>query len=56
MGVVLTAATIGGAATAGSAAGALAPAGAAIKGYAQEVRLRAFPGPDQVYGMKLKKG
>lgn len=28
---------------------------AAIKGYAAEVRSRAFPGPDQVYGMKAKK-
>jgi 3-methyl-2-oxobutanoate hydroxymethyltransferase len=28
----------------------------AIKGYAEEVRSRAFPGPDQVYGMKPKKG
>ena len=27
---------------------------AAIKGYADEVRSRAFPGPDQVYGMKKK--
>ena len=26
----------------------------AIKGYAAEVRSRAFPGPDQVYGMKKK--
>jgi 3-methyl-2-oxobutanoate hydroxymethyltransferase len=29
---------------------------AAIKGYADEVRSRAFPGPDHVYGMKAKKG
>jgi len=29
---------------------------AAIKGYAEEVRSRAFPGPDHVYGMKPKKG
>jgi 3-methyl-2-oxobutanoate hydroxymethyltransferase len=29
---------------------------AAIKGYAEEVRARAFPGPDHVYGMKAKKG
>jgi 3-methyl-2-oxobutanoate hydroxymethyltransferase len=28
---------------------------AAIKGYADEVRSRAFPGPDHVYGMKPKK-
>jgi 3-methyl-2-oxobutanoate hydroxymethyltransferase len=28
----------------------------AIKGYAEEVRSRAFPGPEQVYGMKAKKG
>jgi 3-methyl-2-oxobutanoate hydroxymethyltransferase len=28
---------------------------AAIKGYAAEVRSRAFPGPDQVYSMKAKK-
>lgn len=28
---------------------------AAIKGYADEVRSRAFPGPDNVYGMKAKK-
>jgi 3-methyl-2-oxobutanoate hydroxymethyltransferase len=28
----------------------------AIQGYAAEVRSRAFPGPDQVYGMKAKKG
>jgi 3-methyl-2-oxobutanoate hydroxymethyltransferase len=28
---------------------------AAIKGYAEEVRSRAFPGPDHVYGMKPKK-
>lgn len=27
---------------------------AAIKGYADEVRSRAFPGPDHVYGMKKK--
>jgi 3-methyl-2-oxobutanoate hydroxymethyltransferase len=27
---------------------------AAIKGYADEVRSRAFPGSDQVYGMKKK--
>jgi 3-methyl-2-oxobutanoate hydroxymethyltransferase len=29
---------------------------AAIKGYAEEVRSRAFPGPDHVYAMKPKKG
>lgn len=29
---------------------------AAIKGYADEVRSRAFPGPDHVYAMKPKKG
>jgi 3-methyl-2-oxobutanoate hydroxymethyltransferase len=28
----------------------------AIQGYAAEVRSRAFPGADQVYGMKAKKG
>jgi 3-methyl-2-oxobutanoate hydroxymethyltransferase len=28
----------------------------AIEGYAEEVRSRAFPGPEQVYGMKAKKG
>lgn len=28
---------------------------AAIRGYAEEVRSRAFPGPDHVYGMKAKK-
>ena len=28
---------------------------AAIKNYAADVRSRAFPGPDQVYGMKAKK-
>src|SRR5262245_48962970 len=28
---------------------------AAIRGYASDVRSRAFPGPDQVYGMKAKK-
>jgi 3-methyl-2-oxobutanoate hydroxymethyltransferase len=28
---------------------------AAIKGYADEVRSRAFPGADNVYGMKAKK-
>ncbi len=28
---------------------------AAIKGYADEVRSRAFPGPDHVYGMRAKK-
>jgi 3-methyl-2-oxobutanoate hydroxymethyltransferase len=27
---------------------------AAIKGYADEVRSRAFPGPDHVYGMRKK--
>lgn len=27
---------------------------AAIKGYAEEVRARAFPGPEHVYGMKTK--
>jgi 3-methyl-2-oxobutanoate hydroxymethyltransferase len=25
---------------------------AAIKGYADDVRTRAFPGPEHVYGMK----
>jgi 3-methyl-2-oxobutanoate hydroxymethyltransferase len=29
---------------------------AAIKGYAEDVRSRAFPGPDHVYAMKPKKG
>jgi 3-methyl-2-oxobutanoate hydroxymethyltransferase len=28
---------------------------AAIKAYAQDVRSRAFPGPDHVYGMRAKK-
>lgn len=28
---------------------------AAIRGYADEVRARAFPGPEHVYGMKAKK-
>ena len=27
---------------------------AAVAGYARDVRARAFPGPDQVYGMKKK--
>lgn len=27
---------------------------AAVRGYAEEVRTRAFPGPDHVYGMKAK--
>jgi len=27
---------------------------AAVAGYAKDVRARAFPGPDQVYGMKKK--
>jgi 3-methyl-2-oxobutanoate hydroxymethyltransferase len=29
---------------------------AAIQGYAEEVRSRAFPGPEHVYAMKAKKG
>jgi 3-methyl-2-oxobutanoate hydroxymethyltransferase len=27
---------------------------AAIRGYAEEVRARTFPGPDHVYGMRKK--
>ena len=27
---------------------------AAIEGYANDVRSRAFPGPEHVYGMKAK--
>ena len=27
---------------------------AAVRGYADDVRKRVFPGPDQVYGMKKK--
>jgi len=35
--------------------GTLGPSiGAAVEAYAKEVRERAFPGPDQVYGMKAK--
>jgi 3-methyl-2-oxobutanoate hydroxymethyltransferase len=26
----------------------------AVKGYAEEVRARTFPGPDNVYGMRNK--
>ena len=26
----------------------------AVKGYAEEVRARTFPGPDNVYGMRKK--
>jgi 3-methyl-2-oxobutanoate hydroxymethyltransferase len=27
----------------------------AVKGYAEEVRARNFPGPDNVYSMRMKK-